>query len=123
MAVKAPQDHKMAAAHQVTTPDALGAEIAEVAGTPATFVMFGEMWEVLRKPPSLMIARLGRIDEDDPQAIGVLDQLIEHALGREQHKKFLVAYFAAAPDDGNDQALFEEAMTHILGATVGRPTS
>ena len=116
---KVPQDHKRKAA----TPDALGAEISEVAGQPATFEMFGQTWEVLRKPPSLMIARLGRIDEDDPQAIGVLDQLIEHALGADQHKQFLNAYFAAAPADGDDQELFSETMTHILTASVGRPTS
>lgn len=121
MSTRVPQDHL--APKSKASPDALGAEIAEVAGQPATFVMFEQTWEVLRKPPSLMIARLGRIDADDPQSIGVLDQLIEHSLGKEQHKRFLVAYYAAAPADGDDQVLFEEAMTHILGASVGRPTS
>ena len=121
MTTKVPQDHQAPKGSDHT--DALGAEIAEVAGEPATFVMFDQTWEVLRKPPSLMIARLGRVDEDDPASIGVLDQLIEHALGKEQHRRFLSAYFEAAPADGNDQALFEEAMTHILSASIGRPTS
>lgn len=104
-------------------PDALSAELAEVAGQPATFTMFDQQWQVLRKPPSLMVARLGRIDETDPEAIGVLDQLVEHALGKEQHKRFLAAYYAAAPDDGDDSALLQEAMTYIFTTSLGRPTT
>lgn len=105
------------------SPDALQAEMAEVAGQPATFTMFDTEWEVLRKPPALMVARLGRIDETDPEAIGVLDQLIEHALGKEQHKRFLAAYFKAAPSDGDDSAMLQEAMTAIFSVSLGRPTT
>jgi hypothetical protein len=104
--------------------DALDAEIAELEpDTTPGFDMFGATWEVHRKPPSLMVARLGRVDENDPSAIGVLDQLIEHALGAEQHKAFLAAYYAACPDDGDDSELLQEAMQHIFAATVGRPTT
>lgn len=105
------------------SPDALQAEMAEVAGQPATFTMFDTEWQVLRKPPALMVARLGRIDENDPEAIGVLDQLIEHALGKEQHKTFINAYYAASPDDGDDSGMLQDVMTAIFSASLGRPTS
>lgn len=102
--------------------DALDVEMAEVAGDDlATFTMFGEEWTIIRKIPSLMLARLARIDDKDPEAIGTLDQVIEHALGKDAHKDFLSLYYAAAPADGDDSELLQEALAGILGAT-GRPT-
>lgn len=103
--------------------DALDVELSEVAGEEslATFDMFGETWTIVRKIPSLMLARLARIDEKDPEAIGTLDQVIEHALGKDAHRDFLALYYAASPADGNDGELLQEALAGVLGAS-GRPT-
>lgn len=99
--------------------------MAEVSGAPVlgTFAMFDKEWQVFKVPPSLMVARLARIDESDPEAVGVLDQVIEHALGREQHRRFLACYYDAAPADGNDAEMFQRALAGILEAGTGRPTS
>lgn len=106
---------------RVATP--LDAEVVDATeGSLGTFSMFGEEWTVEKHPPSLMFARLARIDEDDPEALGTLDEVLEHCLGKSQHRRFLKAYYAAAPSDGDDSTLFQEALANILQVATGRPT-
>lgn len=107
----------------VEVTDPVDAELVEADSTmlPA-FTMFGQEWTVQRKPPALMLSRMGRITLDDMDAIGVFDEMVELCLGAEQHRRFLRAYYAAAPEDGNDRALLQETVGAILTATTGRPT-
>lgn len=109
-------------AQEVASP--LDAEVVEAsADSVGAFTMFGEEWKVLKRPPSLMFARLARIDEDDPEALGTIDEVLEHSLGKEQHKRFLRAYYNAAPADGNDGEMFQEALAGIMAVATGRPTN
>lgn len=113
----------MGKAAKVHVLDPLDAEVVEASpDKQGAFTMFGEQWVVERRPPTLMFARLARIDADDPEAVGVIDQVLEHALGKEQHKRFLRAYYAAAPADGDDSAMFAEAIEGIMEVSTGRPT-
>lgn len=106
---------------EVSTP--LEAEVVEASGSLGAFTMFDQQWTVEKRPPSLMFAELATIDEDDPEAIGALVEVLQHSLGREQYRRFRRAYFAAAPDDGDDSALYQQALAEILQVSTGRPTT
>ena len=102
--------------------DALAVEQAEVAGELATFAMFGQTWNVVKKPPTMMLSKLGTVRVGSPQAFEVVYQVAKHVLGPDQIGAFESAWFDAAPDDGDDSALIAELLQEIMGAAYGRPT-
>lgn len=103
----------------VTSP--YEAEVAEAEGSLPGFDMFGRRWVLRRKPTTLHMSRLASVTKASPEAIGVVDQLIGHCLGPEQADDFRVAYFSAAPDDGDDQQMMGELIGELVSGGTGRP--
>ena len=97
------------------------AEAAEAEGRLPAFDMFGQRWVMVKRPTTLHISRMASVSKASPEAVGIVDQLIGHCLGAEQADAFRAAYFAAAPDNGDDQQMFSAVIGELVSGGTGRP--
>ena len=99
--------------------DSFTVERDEDRGVLGTFTAFGQEWTIIKKPPPLLLAEMGRTQTASPESIGVVVDFFEVILGKEQYQTaFRWAFFDAY--NGDDE-LLGEVMGAALEAALGRP--
>ncbi len=96
--------------------DALTAEINATKKVLGKVEFADKSFDVVRKPSTLMIAELARTGSGDPEAIGVVAELLSHCFGEGYRDFKKVAY--EVEDDG--ESLFE-LIGQVIEVALGRP--
>lgn len=81
-----------------------------------TVTAYGQEFHVTRKPPTLLLAELGRTGSGDPEAMGVIAEFFSVTLGADEYRRFKKAAYGA--DNGDDVEVLMEALTAVLSVAM-----
>jgi hypothetical protein len=79
----------------------------------------GVQYGIERRPPSLLISELARVDAAEAESIGVFAEFFETVLG-DNYKAFRKQMMRS--EAGQDEEVLQALLADVLEKTLGRPT-